>query len=501
MLYQKQKEEKMVNNIKYNVKKAFVENKVVVLFVLLCIAAIYASKNPLTFVANELFVRIGRNGFIVLALIIPVLAGMGLNFGITIGAVAAQIAVFWVVYWGFTGIQGFLLCVLMSTPLAIIFGYLVGALFNKMKGSEMIAGMVLGYFVDGLYQLFFLFVIGGVIPVNNPTLIIAGGIGVKNTIDLASNLKYSLDTVSMLTIFKLWFIFSLIVFIIKIAMTLIKKEKKSLKKMYVYMITTAIVYALSYVPAIKAFLSADRLLLLYAVEILVVVMIVLQIWQIIKNRFIEKDSRFNTKKAFYFIIAAAIIYAATYLKPIEEILLFVNIPVTTYLLIGLLCGFNTIIIRTRLGQNMRTVGQSRVVANAAGINVNRTRIIAMIISTVLACWGQLIYLQNIGTFSTYGAHTQVAQFAIAALLVGGASVQKANNKHAIIGVILFHTLFIVAPQAGKQLFNNAQLGEYFRVFVSYGVIAVSLAMHAWKTILKPKTEQLDNKNIKGEVKA
>jgi len=501
MLYQKQKEEKMVNNIKYNVKKAFVENKVVVLFVLLCIAAIYASKNPLTFVANELFVRIGRNGFIVLALIIPVLAGMGLNFGITIGAVAAQIAVFWVVYWGFTGIQGFLLCVLMSTPLAIIFGYLVGALFNKMKGSEMIAGMVLGYFVDGLYQLFFLFVIGGVIPVNNPTLIIAGGIGVKNTIDLASNLKYSLDTVSMLTIFKLWFIFSLIVFIIKIAMTLIKKEKKSLKKMYVYMITTAIVYALSYVPAIKAFLSADRLLLLYAVEILVVVMIVLQIWQIIKNRFIEKDSRFNTKKAFYFIIVAAIIYAATYLKPIEEILLFVNIPVTTYLLIGLLCGFNTIIIRTRLGQNMRTVGQSRVVANAAGINVNRTRIIAMIISTVLACWGQLIYLQNIGTFSTYGAHTQVAQFAIAALLVGGASVQKANNKHAIIGVILFHTLFIVAPQAGKQLFNNAQLGEYFRVFVSYGVIAVSLAMHAWKTILKPKTEQLDNKNIKGEVKA
>lgn len=113
----------------------------------------------------------------------------------------------------------------------------------------------------------------------------------------------------------------------------------------------------------------------------------------------------------------------------------------------------------------------------------------MIISTVLACWGQLIYLQNIGTFSTYGAHTQVGQFAIAALLVGGASVQKATNKQAIIGVILFHTLFIVAPQAGKELFNNAQLGEYFRVFVAYGVIAVSLAMHAWKTKSKPKAVQ------------
>lgn len=500
MLYQKQKEEKKVNNIKYNVKKAFIENKVVVLFVLLCIAAIYASKNPLTFVANELFVRIGRNGFIVLSLLIPVLAGMGLNFGMTIGAVAAQIAVFWVVYWGFTGIEGFLLCVLLSTPLAIFFGYLVGTLFNKMKGSEMIAGMVLGFFVDGLYQLFFLFVIGGIIPVNNPTLIIAGGVGVKNTIDLAGNIKYSLDTVSMLTIVKLWFIISLVVFFIKMIISFIKKEKLSNKNMFMYMTFTTIVYGLSFIPVINSFLSVDRLLLLYAVIILVVVMIVLQIWQIINNRFIKKDSKFNIKKAFAFIIIAVLMYAATYLKPIEEILMFVNIPVTTYLLIALLCGFNTIIIRTRLGQNMRTVGQSRVVANAAGINVNKTRIIAMIISTVLACWGQLIYLQNIGTFSTYGAHTQVAQFAIAALLVGGASVQKASNKHAIMGVILFHTLFIVAPQAGKQLFNNAQLGEYFRVFVSYGVIAVSLAMHAWKTVVKPKPEQLNNTNIQGEIK-
>ena len=135
---------------------------------------------------------------------------------------------------------------------------------------------------------------------------------------------------------------------------------------------------------------------------------------------------------------------------------------------------------------MRTVGQSRTIANAAGLNVDRTRVTAMVLSTVLASWGQLIYLQNIDTFSTYGAHTQVGQFAIAALLVGGASVQQANNKQAIIGVILFHTLFIVAPSAGQQLFNNAQLGEYFRVFVAYGVIAMSLAMHAWKTYMKPK---------------
>jgi len=30
------------------------------------------------------------------------------------------------------------------------------------------------------------------------------------------------------------------------------------------------------------------------------------------------------------------------------------------------------------------------------------------------------------------------------------------------------------------------IGEYFRVFVSYGVIAMSLAMHAWKSVKKKK---------------
>lgn len=464
------------------------ENKVVLLFVTLCIGAIAASGNPLTFVAGELFTRIGRNGFTVLSLLIPVLAGMGLNFGITIGAIAAQIAVFWVVYWGFVGIEGFLLGLVMATPIAILFGWLVGKLFNTMKGAEMIAGMVLGYFADGLYQLFFLFVIGGIIPVQNDTLIITGGIGVKNTVDLANNLKYSLDTVSMLTLINIFFYIVLGIVILRVILRSAKKIEGSIIKDLILAVTAIVIYGSSYIPSIRAFLSTDRLLLLHGVMIAFIFIVVFQLWKVINNKFIKHTEDYNIKRPIAIIITTAVFYLLTYLKPVEEVLMYVNIPVTTYLVIVLLCVFNNMLLRTRLGQNMRTVGQSRTVANAAGINVDRTRIIAMILSTVLACWGQLIYLQNIGTFSTYGAHTQVGQFAIAALLVGGASVQKATNKQAIIGVILFHTLFIVAPQAGKQLFNNAQLGEYFRVFVAYGVIAVSLAMHAWKTTVKTNSK-------------
>ena len=475
--------------MKDNIVNFISENKVVVLFVALCIGAIYVSGNPLTFVAGELFTRFGRNGFMVLALLIPVLAGMGLNFGITIGAIAAQIAVFWIIYWGFEGIQGFLLSVLMSTPIALLFGYLVGKLFNKMKGSEMIAGMVLGYFADGLYQLFFLYVIGGIIPVYSDRLIIPGGIGVKNTIDLTGNLKYSLDTVSMLQLVEIFFYITVAVLIFKMVFNKVKKTNSSIIKDLIILGIAIVVYVLTFIPAIEAFLASDRLLLLYAVTIGLVFMVLLQIWRIVNNKVIKKDNEYSIKKPIALIIVAGILYAMTYIKPIEVILMYVNIPVTTYLCIVGICFFNNMLLRTRLGQNMRTVGQSRVVANAAGLDVDRIRIIAMVLSTVLACWGQLIYLQNIGTFATYGAHTQVGLFAIAALLVGGASVKKATNKQAIIGIILFHTLFTVAPQAGKQLFNNAQLGEYFRVFVAYGVIAVSLAMHAWKTNIKPSVKQ------------
>ena len=46
------------------------------------------------------------------------------------------------------------------------------------------------------------------------------------------------------------------------------------------------------------------------------------------------------------------------------------------------------------------------------------------------------------------------------------------------------------------MFNNAQLGEYFRVFVCYAVIAVALALHAWKTTMAKKAEEEDTEEEK-----
>ena len=395
-------------------------NAVTIMFVLLCIVCLYFSGLTVPYVMYELFGRLSRNAFIVLALILPIVAGMGINFAVTIGAMAAQIAALWVIEWGISGLGGFLVAMAMTVPLAAFFGYLIGKLLNKMKGQEMIGGLILGYFANGLYQLLFLFIFGNLIPLNAPGLVIKGSTGVANTIDLSTErgFKYALD--GLLRVDFGTGLYILCGVVVLLAVLNLLRKKQSLKRSLMVVGGCGAACVAYMIPAVKNLFS------------------------------------------------------------------MVQIPVVTFLMVGLLCVFNNALMRTRLGQQFRAVGQNRTVANVSGINVDKVRLIAIVISTVLAGWGQLIFVQNMGSFQTYGAHEQVGLYAGAAILVGGASIKKATNTQAMVGCILFHLLFIVAPSAGKNLFGDAAIGEYFRVFISYGVIALALVMHAWSGIQKKK---------------
>ena len=394
------------------------------MFVVLCTLCMIFSGQTVPYVIYELFGRLSRNSFIVLALIIPIVAGMGINFAITIGAMAAQISVLWVIEWGVGGLPGFLLAMAMTLPIASVFGFLIGKLLNKMKGQEMIGGLILGYFANGLYQLLFLFIFGNLIPLKTSGLVIKGSTGVANTIDLTGGagggIKYALDGI--------W----------------------------------------------KTDFGTALYVVCGAIALIAILCIVLK--------------KVSAKKGAIAVGAAAVLCALYQIPAVAALFSMVKVPMVTFGVVGLLCLFNIAIMKTRLGQQFRAVGQNRTVANASGINVDRVRLIAIVISTVLAGWGQLMFVQNMGSFQTYGAHEQVGLYAGAAILVGGASIRKATNGQAILGCILFHLLFIVAPPAAKNLFGDAAIGEYFRVFISYGVIAAALVMHAWSGIQKKKPE-------------
>ena len=334
-------------------------NSVPLMFILICAIFIPLSGFSGSYLLNEIMTRLGRNAFLILSLLIPIMAGMGLNFGMTLGAMAGEIGLILVADWQIWGIPGLILAAIISIPISILLGLMCGKLLNRAKGREMITSYIISFFVNGLYQLVVLYMMGPIIPIAHNTLKLPRGYGIRNTVSLLP-MRQSIDN-------------------------------------------------------------------------------------------------------------ALAIYVGG-----------VKIPVLTLIIIALACLFIIWFRKTKLGQDMRAVGQDMEVARDAGINVERTRIISMVISTVFAGFGMIIYLQNLGNFPTYSAHTNVGMFCIAALLVGGASVEKASIGNVFLGVILFHTMFIVAPAAGTKITGDSMIGEYFRVFVSYAVITVALVMYEAK---------------------
>lgn len=334
-------------------------NTVPIMFILICAICIPISGFSPAYLLNEIITRLGRNAFLILSLLIPIMAGMGLNFGMTLGAMAGELALIFVSDWQIWGIPGVILAMIVSVPFSVLLGLICGKILNMAKGREMITSYIISFFINGVYQLIVLYLMGSLIPIAHGSIKLPRGYGIRNTVSLL-NMRQCIDNLLAIRIGG------------------------------------------------------------------------------------------------------------------------VKIPALTLLIIALMCLIIVWFRRTKLGQDMRAVGQDMQVARDAGIQVERTRIISIIISTVLAGFGMILYLQNIGNLSTYSAHSQVGMFCIAALLVGGASVDRASIGNVFLGVILFHLMFIVAPQAGAKITGDSMIGEYFRVFVSYGVITMALIMYEMK---------------------
>ncbi len=327
-----------------------------IMFVIICLICAPISGLSPNYLINEIVTRIGRNAFLILSLLIPIMAGMGLNFSMTLGAMAGEIGLILVSDWQIVGIPGMVLAMIVSIPISTLLGLFCGKVLNMAKGREMITSYIISFFINGIYQLVVLYLMGPVIPIAHSTIKLPRGYGIRNTVSLL-NMRQHLDNLIPLNIMG------------------------------------------------------------------------------------------------------------------------VKIPVATFIVIFLLCLVIIWFRKTKLGQDMRAVGQDMEVSKDAGIDVERTRIISMILSTVFAGIGMIIYLQNMGNIATYSSHSQIGMFCIAALLVGGASVDKASIGNVFLGIVLFHTMFIVAPKAGTVITGDSMIGEYFRVFVSYAVITVALIMY------------------------
>ena len=184
---------------KLSVSQFIRNNSVPIMFIIICVICFPLAGFSPSYLINEMVTRVGRNTFLILCLLIPIMAGMGLNFAMTLGAMAAQIALIFVADWQIWGIPGIVLAMILSIPFSILLGLFCGTLLNKAKGKEMITSYIIAFFMNGVYQLVVLYMMGPVIPIQHATLKLPRGYGIRNTVSLL-NMRQSLDNLLAINI-------------------------------------------------------------------------------------------------------------------------------------------------------------------------------------------------------------------------------------------------------------------------------------------------------------
>ena len=333
-----------------NILKDFGLPRLIILgfLILLFIMAPFVGADLPTQITN-LLNRFSWNAVLVLAMVPMIHSGCGLNFGLPLGIIAGLLGGTLAIECGFTGAMSFLMAIVISTPFAIIFGYLYGVLLNHIKGGEMMVATYVGFSAVSFMCMMWL-----LLPYHSPTMVWGyEGKGLRTTI--------------------------------------------SLEGFY------------------------DKVL----------------------SNFLE-------------------IRIGNLVIPTGAILFF-----------ALLSFIMWLFLKTKTGTAMTAVGSNSIFARASGINIDKVRILSVVISTWLAAIGILVYEQGFGFIQLYMAPFNMALPAVSAILIGGASVNKASIANVIIGTLLFQGIVTMTPTVMNSMIHM-DMSEVIRIIVSNGMILYAL---------------------------
>jgi len=299
---------------------------------------------------NDVIVRFGMNGILVLSLVPMVKSGCGLNFGLQLGIIAGLLGAVISIEMETIGFAGFFTAVGIAIFFAVVFGFLYGLLLNKVKGDEMVVATYVGF-----SSVSFMCIMWLMLPFKSPNMIWAyGGSGLRTTINTKGY----------------WFHILTDFFQINIGSHIV----------------------------------------------------------------------FPTGTILFFVLLTFLVWA---------------------------------FFRTKMGTAMTAVGSNTDYAKSCGINVDKMRVISVILSTVIAAIGIIVFEESFGFIQLYMAPLYMAFPAIAALLLGGASVGKASIKNVIIGAFLFQGILTMTPSVLNNIIKS-DMSESIRIVVSNGMIVYAL---------------------------
>ena len=129
--------------------------------------------------------------------------------------------------------------------------------------------------------------------------------------------------------------------------------------------------------------------------------------------------------------------------------------------------------RSKTGTAMTAAGSNPQFARASGINVDRMRLLSVIMSTWLGAVGILVYQQGFGFMQLYMAPNNMTLPTVSAILIGGAAVKKASIPNVIIGTILYQSIVTMTPTVATAIIQT-DISEVIRMIVSNGMILYAL---------------------------
>jgi len=339
-----------------NLFKSFVQNfgipRLIILgfFLLLCVMAIILDIDFSDLMSASL-VRIGMNGILVLAILPSIVCGTGPNFGLSLGIICGLLGGLIAMELTLNGFTNFFAAIAFAIPFAVLVGYGYGLLLNKVKGSEMMFAIFVGWSIVSVMKIGWL-----LLPFNSPEMAWPIGRGVRVTIALLNR----------------------------------------------------------------------------------------EVSQLLNNFW-----AFNIGN--------------------------VTIPTGLLLFFVLCCVLVWLFMRSKTGMAMYAAGDNPRFAEAAGIEVDKQRIIGTIVSTILGAIGILVYAQSFGFYQLYEGPFMMPFIAIAAILIGGASIKKASITNVIVGSFLFFGILVVSmPVANAFMADISSMAEITRQIIQNGIILYAL---------------------------
>jgi simple sugar transport system permease protein len=150
-----------------------------------------------------------------------------------------------------------------------------------------------------------------------------------------------------------------------------------------------------------------------------------------------------------------------------------TIPTGMILFFAVLAFLMWAFLHTKTGTAMTAVGSNPVFARASGINVDKVRSLSVVMSTWLGAIGILVYQQSFGFIQLYMGPFYMALPAVSAILIGGASVNKASVTNVIVGTFLFQGILTMTPSVMNSMIHT-DMSEVIRIVVSNGMILYAL---------------------------